>query len=34
MGEFQNERGLVRSKEVYIGVDVHKESWYVTARVD
>jgi transposase len=34
MGEFENKRGLVRGKEVYIGVDVHKESWYVTARVD
>jgi transposase len=34
MGEFQNKKGLVRGKEVYIGVDVHKESWYVTARVD
>ncbi|MGA2519062.1 MAG: hypothetical protein ABSG44_21285 [Thermodesulfobacteriota bacterium] len=33
-GEFQNSEVLVRGKEVFIGVDVHKESWHVTARVD
>ena len=33
-GELQNEKVLVRGKEVFIGVDVHKESWHVTARVD
>jgi transposase len=33
-GEFQNSKVLVRGKEVFIGVDVHKESWHVTARVD
>lgn len=31
-GEFQNKRVLVRGKEVFIGVDVHKEGWHVTAR--
>ena len=33
-GELQNEKVLVRGKEVFIGVDVHKESWHVTARVE
>jgi transposase len=33
-GELQNEKVLVRGKEVFIGVDVDKESWHVTARVD
>jgi len=33
-GELQNKRVLVRSKGVFIGVDVHKESWYVTVRVE
>jgi hypothetical protein len=31
-GELQKRRILGRGKEVFIGVDVHKESWYVTAR--
>ena len=31
-GEVQNKKVLVRGKEVFIGVDVHKESWHVTAR--
>ena len=30
-GELQNRRVLVRGKEVFIGVDVHKGSWQVTA---
>ena len=30
-GELQNEKVLVRGKEVFIGVDVHKESWHATA---
>jgi transposase len=33
-GEVQNKKILVRSKEVFIGVDVHKESWHVTARTE
>jgi transposase len=33
-GEVQNKKVLVRGKEVFIGVDVHKESWYVTARAE
>ncbi len=33
-GELQSEKVLVRGKEVFIGVDVHKESWHVMARVD
>jgi hypothetical protein len=33
-GEFQNKKVLVRGKEVFIGVDVHKEGWHVTARTD
>ncbi len=33
-GELQNSKVLVRGKEVFIGVDVHKESWHVTARVE
>ena len=33
-GEFQNEKVLVRGKGVFIGVDVHKESWHVTARAE
>jgi hypothetical protein len=28
-GEFQSSKVLVRGKEVFIGVDVHKESWHV-----
>lgn len=33
-GEVQNKKVLVRGKEVFIGVDVHKESWHVTARAE
>ena len=33
-GEVQNRKVLVRGKEVFIGVDVHKESWHVTARTE
>jgi transposase len=33
-GELQKRRILGRGKEVFIGIDVHKESWYVTVRVE
>ena len=33
-GEIRNEKVSVRGKEVFIGVDVHKESWHVTARTE
>jgi len=33
-GEVQEKKVLVRGKEVFIGVDVHKESWHVTARTE
>jgi len=33
-GESQNKKVLVRGKEVFVGVDVHKESWHVTARAE
>ena len=33
-GELQKRRILGRGKEVFIGVDVHKESWHVTVRVE
>ena len=33
-GEVQNKKILVRGKRVFIGVDVHKESWRVTARTE
>jgi len=33
-GEYQKEKVLARGKDVYIGIDVHKEKWHVTARVD
>ena len=33
-GELQNKKVLARGKEVFIGVDVHKESWHVTVRVE
>lgn len=33
-GQIQNKKVLVRGKEVFIGVDVHKESWHVTARTE
>ena len=31
-GAFENSRVIVQRKEVFIGVDVHKVSWHVTAR--
>jgi len=33
-GELRNKKVLVRGKEVFIGVDVHKESGHVTARAE
>jgi transposase len=33
-GELQKRRILGRGKEVFIGVDVHKESWHVAARAE
>ena len=33
-GELQKRRILGRGKEAFIGVDVHKESWHVTVRVE
>src|SRR5512135_3766315 len=33
-GELQNKKVLVRGEGVFIGVDVHKESWHVTARTE
>ena len=33
-GELQSRRILGRGQEVFIGVDVHKESWHVTARME
>jgi hypothetical protein len=33
-GELQKGRILCRGKEVFIGVDDHKESWHVTARTE
>ena len=30
-GEVQNKKILIGGKEVHVGVDVHKESWHVTA---
>ncbi len=33
-GEFQNKKGLVCGKEVFIGIGVHKESWHVTVRAE
>lgn len=29
-GEYRNKKVLARGKEVFTGVDVHKESWHVT----
>jgi len=29
---FENSKGIVQRKEVFIGIDVHKVSWHVTAR--
>jgi len=33
-GELQNKKVLVRGEGVFIGVDVHKASWHVTARTE
>jgi hypothetical protein len=33
-GELQKRRILGRGKEVFVGVDVHKESWHDTARME
>jgi hypothetical protein len=33
-GEYQNRKVWARGKEVFIGVDVHKESWHVTVRAE
>ena len=33
-GAYQNGKVWARGKEVFIGVDVHKESWHVTARAE
>ena len=31
-GEIGKKKGIARRKEIFIGVDVHKVSWHVTAR--
>jgi len=33
-GSNQREKIVVRGKEVFVGIDVHKESWQVTVRVE
>jgi hypothetical protein len=33
-GELQNKKVLVRGKGVFVGVDVHNESWHVTTRTE
>jgi transposase len=33
-GSNQREKMVVRGKEVFVGIDVHKESWQVTVRVE
>jgi hypothetical protein len=33
-GSYQREKIVVRGKEVFVEIDVHKESWQVTARVE
>jgi len=33
-GRNQNDKNAVRGKEVFVGIDVHKESWQVTARTE
>ena len=30
----QTARKVISAKEVYVGIDVHKESWHVTVRSD
>jgi len=32
--DYQKGKALARGKNVYIGIDVHKEKWHVTARVE
>lgn len=29
---YQKKEALAKGKEVFIGIDVHKESWHVTVR--
>ena len=31
---YQKDKTLARGKNVFIGMDVHKESWHVSARID
>ena len=31
---YQKDKTLARGKNVHIGIDVHKENWHVSARVD
>ena len=31
---YQKDKTLARGRDVYIGIDVHKENWHVAARVD
>ena len=31
---YQKDKTLARGKDVYIGIDVHKETWHIAARVD
>jgi len=31
--DYQNKRILAKNRDVFIGIDVHKESWQVTIRV-
>jgi hypothetical protein len=33
-GRNQNGKNAVRGKEVFVGIDVHKESWQVTLRTE
>ena len=33
-GRNQNEKNAVRGKEVFVWIDVHKESWQVTVRTE
>jgi transposase len=32
--EYQKRKDLTREETVYVGIDVHKDSWHVTARTD
>ena len=31
---YQKDKTLANGKDVYIGIDVHKENWHVAARVN